>query len=157
MTFPKQPQGMDSGFYRQLRDAFLELEREVQLVKVPKPAVPVSIPIVDEYPIKAPSKFSTGSAQTFTVDDMGRVWHINATGNFDLTLPAPFEGAWIEIFNYGTNTITIKNSGGVSIGTRATNEGVVVNAIPNSSGAPEWPTAISELATGYTLTSGTDP
>lgn len=153
MMFPKQPSGMDTAFYKQLLAWAMSIEREIDhLQGIPRTTPPVEIPVVNEYPLRAPAKLSTASNQAFNVDDLGRHWEINATGNFDLTLPAPVEGGWIGLYNYGGSTITVKNNGGTSIGTLAQYEGVVIQCVPNSSGVQAWPVDITELGGFFDFT-----
>lgn len=149
MRFPNQPPGMDFAFYRQLeawgREVVRVAKEESRTVQLP------SVPASNPYPNTEPFALSTGSAQTFTIGDMNAWWHINATGNFNLTLPAPIEGTWVGLYNYGANTVTVKNPGGTTIGTLAQYEGAMVLSLPDSSGVPAWPTALTDLPGSFSL------
>lgn len=81
-----------------------------------------------------------------------RHW-INCSTSANLTLPTAVEGGWVHIYNYGTQTITVKNPGGTTIGTLATNDGVTIPCFPDASGVPAWPTDITELGEYLNFTS----
>lgn len=84
------------------------------------------------------------TATTLTESDLFRRHWINCSSASNLTLPTAVEGGWIHLYNYGTQTITIKNPAATTIGTLAQNDGVTLNCHPDASGVPSWTLDITE-------------
>lgn len=99
------------------------------------------------------ASWELATATTLTQDDLGIRHWINCSSASNLTLPTAVEGGWIFLFNYGTQTITVKNPGTTTIGTFATNEGGTIPCLPDASGNPGWPVDITELGDYLNLTS----
>lgn len=99
------------------------------------------------------SNWELTGATTLSQDDLGIRHWINCSTAANLTLPASVEGGWIFLYNYGTQTITIKNPAATTIGTLATNEGATIPCLPDGSGVPAWPTDVTELGDYLNLTS----
>jgi hypothetical protein len=89
---------------------------------------------------------------TLSEGDFFVIHWINCSTAADITLPTAAEGVWIEFFNYGTQTITVRNPSATSIGTLA-NWGVRLKAYPNASGVPAWPAALTEEGSYVAFTS----
>ena len=141
MRFPDLPPSIESRrFFELLRSYCLDLERAIVAASQKSATVVQQAPAFEANPQAA--KWTTGSNTTLNVDDMNLVHFINASGNFNLTLPTASEGLWIEVFNYGTGTITVKNAGGTTIGSIYQYFSSRIEVWPDASGNPAWPVNI---------------
>jgi len=94
----------------------------------------------DPQPSSLSYTVSTNTA--LNASDLGMTHYINCTSDSNLTLPVTYELGWIEVFNYGSSVLTIKNSGGTAIGSLMQYQYTRIIAFPNSSGVPAWPSKI---------------
>jgi hypothetical protein len=89
-----------------------------------------------------PLVWSSSAAVTLTRDDLKNWHHINATGNFDLTLPTAAEDDWTGFVNYGSSVITVKNPAGTTIGTLRQYQSVYIPSWPDSGAIASWPAKV---------------
>ena len=88
-----------------------------------------------------PVIYSIDANLTLNQSEMA-VWHmIDVTTAVDITLPAPKEGDWVGIWNHGDSIATVKDNGGVSLGTIGPAQGSHI-VCPYASGVADWPTKI---------------
>lgn len=107
-----------------------------------------SRPTKDSLP--RPVIYSVAANLTLNQSEMG-VWHmIEATDPFDLTLPAPFEGMWVGVWNWGDSLITVKDDGAATIGTIAPAQGSHI-LCPYAAGVADWPAAIMVMSSSGNL------
>lgn len=91
------------------------------------------------------ARWDLAANTTLSESDLGIRHWVNCTSASNLTLPTAVEGAVIHIYNYGTQTITLKNPAATTIGTLNQNDGVTIYSYPDASGNPAWPLNITEL------------
>jgi len=85
-------------------------------------------------------KSDISSNTTFTTSDLNIFWHLNCTSACTLTLPDPIDGSWIQLYNCGTQTITLNNSAATTIATIQTLRGTRLESVIDSAGAAQWTT-----------------
>ena len=100
------------------------------------------------------SKYSKAAATTLSISDLGRTHHINATANFDLTLPTAIEGAWVDIQNIGSSIITVKDGGTLVVLTADTR--CSIKCFVTSAGVPRWQTKTWKIGRDSKVTTKDD-
>lgn len=90
--------------------------------------------------------FDTVSATSVDQNELCQNLLIAANGVFNLTLPTPFEGAWLRIYNEGGSPITVKTPSATTICTVGQYQMAYIVAVTNG-GLPAWPTQVGVTAT----------
>ena len=134
--------GMDPVQYRAmkveldaLRARIADLEDSITVsVTAAPPAAPAAL--------SPHTTYTLASDDTLTQADMCKMHVVNCTSAAALTLPVAIEGRWVDIVNYGTEVVTIKNTAGTAIGTVSQYEFARVHALSDSGGDASWPTVV---------------
>lgn len=117
------------------------------------PVSPQIIKSIESVPIdrRRVVNYDRSTALTLYPTDLFKTHCINATGNFDLTLPTASYGDSVNIVNVGASTITVKDSA-TTLATLTTDQYVQIIALGTSSNTAQWPDAVPVWDVDGTLT-----
>jgi hypothetical protein len=88
---------------------------------------------------------SISSNTTLTTSDVKGIRNYNCTSACTITLPEPFEGASVTLWNRGTATLTVNNNSAEIVATLPTDSYCTVIALSGDAGAPRWPTSVPTM------------
>lgn len=86
--------------------------------------------------------YAIAADTTLDPADVNRFITYNCSSAAALTLPSPELGMWVILENYGSSTLTVKNSTGTTMGTLTQYQMTLLRTMQTSAGVPAWPQKI---------------